>query len=347
MKNNSTITVKFDVYNLIALLSVVAIVYALWSVKGFLLMVLVAIVISIFADDFVNKLKKRRIPIIISVLIFYLMTLILFFGVILFMVPVIINEVKVLSDLYPNVIGYINFDFITSKLDEVTNVRDLILQAKHVPVANLLSGVGSFFGGVANIVIVFIISFYLSLKDNSIDRVIRVFTPEKYEDKALTVWHNTQKKIGSWFRGQLIIAFLLVIVTYIGLTLMSVPYALLLALLAGLFGFVPYGIFIAVLPTVAIAVIHSGWKAGLFVVIFYIIVQQILDYIIQPILFKKMTGIPPLVVILSLMIGINLFGIAGLIIAIPMALFVLEIIAEIENNKKRKKSITSDINMDK
>ncbi len=332
-------TIKFDVYNLLALVSVMAFVYALWSVKGFLLMILVAIVISIFADDFVKKLRRRKIPRIISVLIFYLVTLVLFFGIILFMVPVITNEIKVLAEFYPNIVGYINFDFITTNLDGITSVRDLLLQAKHVPIMKLLNGVGSFFGGVASIVIVLIISFYLSLKDDSIDRVIRVFTPERYEKKALRVWHNTQKKIGSWFRGQLIIAFLLVVVTYIGLTLMSVPYALLLALLAGLFGFIPYGVFIAVLPTIAIAVIHDGWKAGLFVVIFYVIVQQILDYIIQPVLFRKMTGIPPLVVILSLIVGIKLFGIAGLIIAIPMALFVLEIIAEIESHKKEKSNI--------
>lgn len=336
MKNNSTMTIKFDLYNLIAILSVMVLGYALWSVKGFLLMILVAIVISIFAEDFVIKLRKRKIPRIASVLIFYLLMIIAFFGIILFMVPVIINEIKGLAEFYPNIVSYLNFDFLIGMLDEVTSIKDVVLEAKNISFQKLFSGVGSIFGGIANVVIVFVISFYLSIKDNSIDRVLKIFTPEKYEEKVLRIWHNTQKKIGSWFRGQLIIAFLLVIVTYIGLTLLSVPYALLLALFAGLFGFVPYGIFIAVLPTVGIGIIHGGWNTGLFIIIFYLLVQQVLDYIIQPILFKKIIGIPPLLVILSLMIGVKLFGIAGLIIAIPMALFVLEIIAEIENHKNGK-----------
>jgi len=142
-----------------------------------------------------------------------------------------------------------------------------------------------------------------------------------------------QRKVGSWFRGQLLISLILIAVTYIGLSIMGLPYAFLLSLLAGLFGLVPYGIFLAILPTIGIAFIHGGGWMALYVIVFYFVLQQILDLFLQPLIVKKLTGIPSVLVILSITIGAKLFGIYGLFLAIPIALFVLEVIAESEKHK--------------
>lgn len=337
MKNITTI--KFDVYNLIAILGIGVVGYALWSVRGFLLMLVVALVISTFIEDFVIRFEKYKIPRVASVLIFYTLMILIFFGIILFMIPVIGNEVGILSQYYPEINQFINIDFLSGQFEEVSSLRDFLDKIKETPVQKLFVSLGSVFGGILNLIIVFIVSFYLSMQDHGLDRLIKIFTPKHYEKSVVRVWKNTQKKIGGWFRGQLIIAVLLIVITYIGLSLIGIPYALLLSLLAGLFGLVPYGIFIAILPAIGLGFIYGGWKAALIVLIFYVLVQQVLDYGIQPFIFKKMTGIPSLLVILSVIAGAKLFGVAGLIIAIPSALFVLEIVAEIERH--REKEITS------
>lgn len=327
-------TIKFDPYNLIALFGIGAVGYAMWSVRGFLLMLLVAIVISTFIEDFVKRWEKYKIPRVASVLIFYIIMMTLFFGIIIFMVPVIIKEVSTLSGFFPEISHYVNFDFLSQQIGKISGTGDVITKIKQTPIDNLLETLGSFFGGIINLVIVFIISFYLSVQNNALDRILRIFTQKKYEKNVLRVWHKTQRKIGGWFRGQLIIAALLVVITYAGLSIIGIEYALLLSLLAGLMGLVPYGIFIALIPAVGIGFLHNGWQTGLIIVIFYMLVQQVLDYIVQPLIFKKMTGIPSLLVILSVIMGAKLFGFAGLIIAIPLALLGLEIVAEIENHKK-------------
>lgn len=327
-------TIKFDVYNLIAILGIGAVGYALWSVRGFLLMLVVALVISTFIEDFVKRFEKYKIPRVASVLIFYTIMVLVFFGIILFMIPVIGNEIGVLAQYYPEINQFINIDFLSGQFEEVSSLKDFLAKAKETPIQKFLVSLGSIFGGIVNLVIIFIVSFYLSMQDHGLDRLIKIFTPKHYEESVVRVWENTQKKIGGWFRGQLIIAVLLVIITYIGLSIIGVPYALLLSLLAGLFGLVPYGIFIAILPAIGLGFIYGGWQVALIVLVFYILVQQILDYGIQPFIFKKMTGIPSLLVILSVIAGAKLFGIAGLIIAIPSALFILEIVAEIERHRE-------------
>ncbi len=337
MKDIQKMTIKFDLYNLIALFGIGAIGYAMWSLRGFLLMILVAVVISTFIEDFVGRWEKYKIPRVASVLIFYIVMILIFFGIIIFMVPVIIKEVGTLSHFYPEISQYVNLNFLYEHFDSISNTGDVISKIKETPISKLFSGLGSFFGGIINLAIIFIVSFYLSVQKYGLDRLLRIFSPKQYEESVLHVWHNTQKKIGGWFRGQLIIAAILTIITYIGLSIIGINYALLLALLAGLFGLVPYGIFLALLPAVGIGILHSGWQTGLIVFIFYMLTQQVLDYGIQPFIFKKMTGIPSLLVVLSVIMGAKLFGFAGLIIAIPLALLGLELVAEIEKQKERIK----------
>ncbi len=334
MKNTNII--KFDIYNILAIAGLGFLGYAFWSIRGFLLMLVVALVLSAFIEDFVVRGEKYKIPRFVSVLLFYLVMIILFAVIIIFMVPVVVNELGTLAQYYPEISNVIQMKEVSSGFDKVSSLQDIFDRLKEVSFYGVFNNIASFFGGIFNIIIVFIVSFYLSIQGHSVDRLLHIFAPKKYEASITRIWHNTQKKIGGWFRGQLIIAFILVIVTYIGLALMGVPYAFLLSLLAGLFGLVPYGIFLALIPAAFLAGMKLGWGMSFATVFFYWIVQQVLDYGIQPLIFKRMTGIPSLLVILSVIAGAKLFGMAGLIIAIPLALFGLELVKEIERQKNLK-----------
>ncbi|MGB0925427.1 MAG: AI-2E family transporter, partial [Minisyncoccia bacterium] len=273
----------------------------------------------------------------------YTLLSLLFFGILIFLVPVVINEVGSLSTVYPEITQFINPDVLSTDLAGASSLSDVIAKIQNTPVEKLFSSLGSLFGGIFNLIVVFVISFYLSMQDHGLDRVFKIFTPKKYEDSIRRVWKRTQTQIGGWFRGQLIIAVLLAVVTYIGLLLFGIPYALLLALLAGLFGLVPYGIFIAVIPAIGLGFIYGGlWKA-FGVGVFYSMIQMLLDNVVQPLILNKIVGIPSLLVILSMIIGAKLFGIAGLIIGIPLALFGLEIIAEIEKYKEARALEAEDL----
>ncbi len=343
MKNN-VLKMQWDVYNFIAIIGVSIVAYALWSVRGFLLMFVVALIISTFIEDFVRRWEKYGIPRVISVLIFYLVMFGLFFGALIFLVPVIIKETHSVALLYPDIAQYVQLDYLSQQFSGISHFDNAIDFVKNTPFNKLFSGLGVFFGGIVNFVIVFVISFYLSVQKHSIDRVLILFIPKNYESSVLRVWHNTQRKIGGWFRGQLIIALLLFLITYLGLSIINIPYALLLSLLAGLFGLVPYGILIAVLPSLAIGFIYGGLKTSIIIGIFYAVVQQFLDYLIQPLIFKRMAGIPSILVVLSVIVGAKLFGFVGLIIAIPVALFTIEIVKEIEYQKNRNATLFEEEN---
>ena len=123
------------------------------------------------------------------------------------------------------------------------------------------------------------------------------------------------------------------VLAFVGLTLLNVPYALILAIITAVLELIPFGTILAVIPAVAIAFVGGGTSAGLMTLGFFIVLQQIENYVLVPIIVRKVTGVPPLIVILSLLFGVTLAGFWGLILAMPVAVFLLELLTDIEKKK--------------
>ncbi|HSE57002.1 MAG TPA: AI-2E family transporter, partial [Candidatus Paceibacterota bacterium] len=179
-----------------------------------------------------------------------------------------------------------------------------------------------------------VMSFYLSVQERGIETFLRILTPVKYEKEVLSLWARTQLKIGLWFQGQLLLGLIVGAITFIVLALLGVQYSFLIAVITGLFELIPFGVILAAIPAILFGVIDSGLLFGLKIAIYYIIIQQIENYVLQPLIVKRVVGIPPLVVLVSFLVGISLAGFWGAILAMPVAVFVLEYISDIEKSKQ-------------
>ena len=162
---------------------------------------------------------------------------------------------------------------------------------------------------------------------------MRIIVPAKYEDYAVDLWNRSQRKIALWVRGQLLLGLLIGVLTYLGLSILGVRYALLLGLTAAIFELVPFGIVLASIPAVGFAYLDGGFTLAFMTAGFYIIIQQFEGYLIQPLVVKKAVGVSPLVVILSVLIGLQLAGFWGLVLAVPVAVSLLEFLSDIEKKK--------------
>lgn len=337
------IRIHFDKYNLFEIFLGALLIFVLWSIGKLLLIFGVALIISAFIEDFVQVTQRYRIPRIVSVLGFYLIAFLVFGLALLFIIPVFTKEISGLIEVYPEIQNFINVNnFLISTGDSIT-VSSVIdqLQDEEVRI-QIFSSILSFFGGIVNFLFIFIISFYLSIQEGVISRFLRIFTPLKYEEKVINIWQRVQKKIGSWFRSQLIMALILFILTYAFLSLLGIPYAFVLSFLTAIVEFIPYGVFAMGSLAVIVGIIHSGLWIGAIIAIFYFALQQVLDLILQPLVVRKLTGVPSLVVILSVLIGAHLFGFYGLLLAVPLALFIMEIIADSEKTKAEKRALENN-----
>jgi predicted PurR-regulated permease PerM len=118
--------------------------------------------------------------------------------------------------------------------------------------------------------------------------------------------------------GQLILSVSIFTLTYVGLLILDVEYALVLALIAGLLEIVPYiGPIIAVIPAAFFAFVQNP-PLALAVLILYIVVQQLENHVLVPMIMSKSVGLNPILVILGILVGGSLGGLLGAIIAVPL-----------------------------
>ncbi|MBI4121446.1 MAG: AI-2E family transporter [Candidatus Ryanbacteria bacterium] len=314
----------------------------LWAVRDIALITLVAIVIASAVDPLVRWLTRRKMPRVFAVLLLYLAGIGLFTTVFYLLVPPLANDFKNFFVNLPALLEtaliefqdklpFFSFDLVISTIrDQALNADALIQDAMRG-----FFGVSSaFFSGIISFILVVVISFYLAVQEDGIANVLRVVTPKEHEEYVLHLWARSQRKIGRWLQGQLLLGVLIGIIVFIMLSILQVRYALLLAILSAIFEIIPFvGPILAAIPGIAVATIQDP-ILGLLVLGIYILVQQIENHLIYPQVVRKTVGVHPLLAIIALLIGGSLAGLMGVVIAIPVAVVMVEYLNDMVERKK-------------
>jgi predicted PurR-regulated permease PerM len=323
----------------------VLLVGLVWVLRDIVLIVLSAVVIASAMEPGVNFFYKRGIPRIGGVSIIYAIVIGIFFSVIFFFIPPILNDASTFLRQLPQTLQSININDLTHGLlpgfgaGSSLNSADLlssISQTVSDSTGGMFSTAAAFFGGLTSFVLIVVLSFYFSVQETGVDDFLRLVTPVKEQAYVLHLWKRSQDKIGEWMQGQLVLGIIVGVLLYLGLLILGVRYALLLAVLAALFELIPvFGQIMAAIPAVAIAYTDGGLTIGVYVFILYMVVQQFEAHLIYPIVVKKVVGVPPLLVILSLLIGFKLVGFLGVLLSVPIAGAIQEFVSDIDREKTR------------
>jgi predicted PurR-regulated permease PerM len=166
-------------------------------------------------------------------------------------------------------------------------------------------------------------------------RFVHDVVPEGQQEFSINLIDKIQKKMGQWVLGQLILSLSIFVVTFIGLSLLHVKYALFLAMLAGLLEVIPYiGPVLSAVPAIFFAIIQSP-TLGVAVLVLYILVQKAEGYILVPKIMQKKVGVSPLVVLVAILVGFKLGGILGLLLAVPLAGAITVVIQELSERRNQ------------
>jgi len=319
----------------------------------FLYLILDVIVIFIFAliiasaiAPLVNLLGKLKIPRVIGALLIYIIVIGGLGFLISLTIPSVAKEIKDLSSNLPNYI-----EFLSDKFESIQNAsskyQDIIIQFQKFlagtgdllrkSASNLFSTAVNIFGGIFSLFLILVISFYLSVQKKGVQRVLTSLAPREHRDYLLSLWERSQKKLGRWLQGQLFLGVIIGVLVYVGLSLLNVKFALLLAVLAGILEIFPYiGPVIAAIPAIILGFLQAP-ILGLWILILYIVIQQMENHLIVPLVIGKIVKLNPVVVILALLIGWKLGSIPGMILAVPITAVLAEFFRDII---KRRKSLT-------
>lgn len=346
-KNNST-SLSISTGTIIRFFLVALGFYLFWFLRDILLVILTAIMLASFVESSIPFFKKIKINRILGVVIVYITTILLLALLFYLFVPLLITEVYnlsvFLSSYIPNssILNYFTNDAFSGAKDIVNNLSHSLSITTLISTSNAfittLSGgffqvISTAFGSVFNVILIMLISFYLSIQEKGIEKFLRIILPIEHEEYAVDLWDRSRRKIALWMKGQMLLGVLIAILTYLMLSLMGIPYAFLLALIAGLMELIPYGILVALIPAVYFSYLYGGVSSALMVAGAYIILHQFEVFLFSPLVIKSVVGLSPLVVILAALIGFELGGFWGLVLAIPVAVFIMELMDDLEKKK--------------
>lgn len=303
------------------------------AIKEILAILFFALILSSVFDHLIEKLVSNKIPRFLSVLTIYitLFSTIAMIGISL--AQPITTQTQELIRNFPNYYERLlqEASRITGEVDFLTDIN--FLSDFGYTTQNIFTTISNIFGGLTAMVLIMVLTFYMSVQTNALKKVLNIVLPPAYQPTVNRVFVKIYDRLGSWLKGQVILSLIVTVCVYIGLTLIGVNYALILAILAGVGEFIPYlGPMIASLTGVLISFIANP-ILGIITAIFYACFQFVENHILVPKIMQKAIGLNPILIICSLIIGIKVGGVIGALLAIPSATVLMVILEELYSPK--------------
>lgn len=343
------ISVSITSGTIVAALAIALGAYVLWILRNLLLLVVTAIVIASAIEPGVLFFARHRVPRLASVLLMYLLVFGSIFGLIYFFFPPILADAETFLASVPQYINTLSLpssfagisnatDFLNSQHEAQSLLQSLLaLQNSFTSnSAGIIQLLATFFGGIFSLMLVIVLSFYLALQETGVDDFLKFVTPAKYEAYTVDLWRRSQHKIGLWMQGQILLSVIVGVLVYLGLLIIGIQYALLLAVFTAMAEIIPiFGSLMAGGAAAMVAYSQGGVALGLIVAGLYVVVNQFEANLIYPLVVKKVIGLPPLIVILALIAGDVLAGFLGVLLSVPIAAAILEFLSDLQKRKKR------------
>lgn len=331
-----------------AALLIIAGAYILWILRDLALLVITAIVLASAIEPGIMFFVQRRIPRFIAVLLVYVLIFGSLLTLLFFFLPLIIADAANFLSAMPRYLDTINASTQFSTITNATNfiggeqgiqsLAQTLLSFQSISTASyggVLQLLIAFFGGIFSFGLVIVLSFYFALQETGVDDFLRLVMPVAYEEYSVDLWKRTQKKIGLWMQGQVLLSVIVGVLVYLGLLIIGVPYALLLAVFTALIEIIPiFGSLLSGLVAVMIGYSDGGVAIAAIVAGLYIVVNQFESNLIYPLIVKKIVGVPPLLVVVALIAGYTLAGFLGAVLSVPVAAVVMEFISDFDKRKR-------------
>ena len=308
------ISLKSIIYSILILLGL----YFLYQIRDILLFIFIGVLIMTALSPMVAKLESWKLNRGTSIVLVYMslvLLLALFAGLIL--PPFISQIISIITQIpIPPDIAKI-LKNITFSLQDVQIIAN---QLTSIP--KIFNVIGSAFSGIIVFFSLLVFSFYLLQEREHLHKNLhQLYKNEQQAHKAEVFITKIEKQIGDWVRAESTLMFVVGLLTFIGLTALRINFALSLAILAGLLEILPnIGPSISAVPAIAVAYFTVSPYMAVAVLILYILVQQIENNFIVPMVMRQVVGLSPIITISLLLIGFRLGSVTGAALAIPLFL---------------------------
>lgn len=297
--------------------------------RSILLLAFVSLILASALYPAVEMGKKIKIPALVTIFTCYTVLFVFISLLLSFVIPPLLQQTMQLANTASHTLGLNELRLDGMLVLDVNQIAQSVTQYGSLmnqftgSLRTALSVISSTFSLMFILVTWLVLATHMLLSLPHVTMSISWLMPgetkqEKWQ-QANTLVKNVMLQLGGWVRGQVFLMVIIGVVTYIGLLLLGVPYALPLAILAGLFEIVPnLGPTISAIPGIIAAFLLVNPVTGIFTVIFYVLVQQFENNFIVPQVMKGAVDVHPLTTIVLMLIGFQAMGVIGAIVVLPV-----------------------------
>ncbi len=284
----------------------------------------IALIFMSAAKQPASYLQSKKIPRGVAVFIVYATCVLFLVFIISTLIPVFINEITLFAKYFPQIIDTLSKSF--PSIHNTLNTSSILPSATNQVVSVVRTLVGNVFFFMSTI----FFSVYFTLDENFLKKAIQPIVTKDQLATFERIEEKVEKRLGSWLIGELTLMFSVGLLSFVAFSIAGIHYALPLALIAGLLEVVPnIGPTIAAVPAILVGISQSPVLGGVALGI-SVLVQQIENNILVPLVMNKATGLHPVVTLIALLVGGRYGGVLGVLLAIPITLVAETIISEIQ-----------------
>ena len=323
------------------------ILYSAFLVRNVLLLLYISGLLAIGFSPIIRLIERQRLlpvgdkrfPRWLAILVLYLFLIGTLVGIAMLAFPPLIEQGKALVDAAPKMFDRAQ-QFLIDRglLQQRIGLREAVEAApvgenSQAAVGTVFGAIMGVLGGIFGFVTILIVTFYILVDaDNLRSAMLHLFSKQD-RPRVAAASREIVGKVSAWLGGQLLLAGIIGSTSAIGLWLMGIPYFSVLALISAIGEMIPIvGPFLAAIPAIAVASTISIKKV-LLVIVFFVVQQQIENHVLVPKVMERQVGVSAVTVIVALLIGGNLLGIVGAILAVPTAAILMVVYAEVVKEK--------------
>lgn len=329
MNKNSVLRVEITSKTILFTVGLILLLLFVRNLVDLFINLFIAFILMSALKPSVDWLEKRRFPRSVAAVSVIILSLGVIFLVFYFALPPLVSQsvdfiVYLTQQLFLGIqqidnqltlSDLINFPNLTQQLPNITSI-----------LSKTFLGI---FGNLFNLLSIFFFALYFLLGINQLERLFKRFFTDRQTGFFMETIKSVERQLGMWMRAELVLMLIIGVFSYIGLTLLKVNYALPLAVIAGTLEVFPIvGPIVSAIPAFFVGATASG-VLGLAVIALYIVIQQLENNLVVPLVMKKAIGIPPLAVLISLIVGQKVAGFFGIVLAVPFVAAITIILKEV------------------
>ena len=317
----------------VVFLTGLVLIWLLFAIRSVLLLLYVAGLLAVGLSPIVRQIerrrgkggRKRRLPRWAAILVLYIGVILAIAGMLSILLPPLIEQARALWTNLPDLAArgqetLRRWGLWSGKWSWADLARSL--PSPELAITGIFSALQGLLGIVGAVVTVFVLPYYILIEADDLHATFLRLFPEERRPQVARITRTVTEKVGAWLGGQLLLALVIGSTAALGLKLMGVPYFWVLALLAAVGEMIPVvGPILAAIPAILVGFTVST-QTGMVVAAYYALQQFIENNFLVPRIMERQVGVSAITVMVALLIGTNLLGLVGALLAVPTAAIV-------------------------